>query len=79
VGAENGALTIMLGGDEAVYREVAPVIACYAKKTLLIGPVGAGQLAKMVNQICLAGLVQALSEGLILPRRLPWTAGRWWR
>jgi 3-hydroxyisobutyrate dehydrogenase-like beta-hydroxyacid dehydrogenase len=64
VGAENGALTIMLGGDEASYREIAPVLACYAKKTLLVGPVGAGQLAKMVNQICLAGLVQALSEGL---------------
>jgi len=63
-GAENAALTIMLGGDEAVYREIAPVLACYAKKTLLVGPVGAGQLAKMVNQICLAGLVQALSEGL---------------
>jgi len=63
-GAENAALTIMLGGEEAVYREIAPVIACYAKKTLLVGPVGAGQLAKMVNQICLAGLVQALSEGL---------------
>jgi 3-hydroxyisobutyrate dehydrogenase-like beta-hydroxyacid dehydrogenase len=63
-GAENAALTIMLGGDEAVYGEVAPVLACYAKKTLLMGPVGAGQLTKMVNQVCVAGLVQALSEGL---------------
>jgi len=68
-GAENGALTIMLGGDEARYREIAPVLACYAKKTLLLGPVGAGQLAKMVNQICIAGLVQALSEGLEFARR----------
>jgi 3-hydroxyisobutyrate dehydrogenase len=64
VGAENAALTIMLGGDEAAFRKIAPVIACYAKKTLLMGPVGAGQLTKMVNQICVAGLVQALSEGL---------------
>jgi 3-hydroxyisobutyrate dehydrogenase len=68
-GAENGALTIMLGGDEAVYREIAPVLACYAKKTLLMGPVGAGQLTKLVNQICIAGLVQALSEGLDFARK----------
>jgi 3-hydroxyisobutyrate dehydrogenase-like beta-hydroxyacid dehydrogenase len=63
-GAEDGTLTIMLGGDEAVYREIAPLLACYAKKTALMGPVGAGQLTKMVNQICIAGLLQALSEGL---------------
>jgi 3-hydroxyisobutyrate dehydrogenase-like beta-hydroxyacid dehydrogenase len=68
-GAEGGALTIMLGGDEATYREIAPVLACYAKKTLLLGPVGSGQIAKMVNQICIAGLVQALSEGLDFARR----------
>jgi 3-hydroxyisobutyrate dehydrogenase-like beta-hydroxyacid dehydrogenase len=68
-GAENAALTIMLGGDEAAYREILPVLAHYAKKTLLLGPVGAGQIAKMVNQICIAGLLQALSEGLDFARK----------
>jgi len=68
-GAENGALTVMVGGDAAVYEKVAPVIACYARKSLLLGPVGSGQLAKMVNQICIAGLVQALSEGLDFAQR----------
>jgi 3-hydroxyisobutyrate dehydrogenase len=63
-GAEAGTLTIMLGGDEANYRRVAPILDHYAKKHLLLGPVGHGQLTKMVNQICIAGLVQALSEGL---------------
>lgn len=68
-GAETGSLTIMLGGDEAVARAVAPVLDRYAKKTLLLGPVGSGQTAKMVNQICIAGLVQALSEGLAFAER----------
>jgi 3-hydroxyisobutyrate dehydrogenase-like beta-hydroxyacid dehydrogenase len=63
-GAENGQLTVMVGGDEAVFARAAPVIDCYAKATTLIGPVGSGQLAKMVNQICIAGVVQGLSEGL---------------
>ena len=63
-GAENGQLTVMVGGDEAVYARAAPVIDCYAKATTLIGPVGSGQLAKMVNQICIAGVVQGLAEGL---------------
>ena len=63
-GAENGALTVMLGGDESTYERVAPVLDHYAKKHLLIGPVGHGQISKMVNQICIAGLVQALAEGL---------------
>jgi 2-hydroxy-3-oxopropionate reductase len=63
-GAEQGALTIMLGGDESTYQRVAPLLDHYAKKHLLLGPVGHGQLAKMVNQICIAGLVEALSEGL---------------
>ncbi len=63
-GAENGALTIMLGGDPASYERVAPVIAAYARMQRLMGPVGSGQLTKMVNQICIGGLVQALSEGL---------------
>ena len=63
-GAENGQLTVMVGGDEEVFARAAPVIDCYAKATTLIGPVGSGQLAKMVNQICIAGVVQGLSEGL---------------
>ena len=63
-GAENGQLTIMIGGDEDVYQRVLPVMDCYAKACTLIGSVGSGQLAKMVNQICIAGIVQGLSEGL---------------
>ncbi len=63
-GAESGQLTIMVGGDEDVYQRALPVMDCYAKACTLIGPVGSGQLAKMVNQICIAGIVQGLSEGL---------------
>ena len=63
-GAENGQLTIMVGGDEDVYQRALPVMDCYAKACTLIGKVGSGQLAKMVNQICIAGIVQGLSEGL---------------
>jgi len=63
-GAENGQLTIMVGGDEDVFERALPVMHCYAKAITLIGPVGSGQLAKMVNQICIAGVVQGLSEGL---------------
>ena len=63
-GAENGQLAIMCGGAEGDYARAVPVIAAYAKATEHFGPVGAGQLTKMVNQICIAGLVQALSEGL---------------
>ena len=63
-GAENGALTVMCGGDRAAYDRVEPVIATYARMCKLLGPSGAGQLTKMVNQICIAGLVQALSEGI---------------
>jgi 3-hydroxyisobutyrate dehydrogenase-like beta-hydroxyacid dehydrogenase len=63
-GAENGQLTIMVGGDEDVYQRALPVMDCYAKACTLIGTVGSGQLAKMVNQICIAGIVQGLSEGL---------------
>jgi 3-hydroxyisobutyrate dehydrogenase len=68
-GAEQGALTIMVGGTEAAYAAAEPLLACYAKKTLRMGPVGSGQLTKLVNQICIAGLVQALSEGLHFARR----------
>jgi len=63
-GAENGALTVMCGGAEADFAKAEPVIMAYAKACRLLGPAGAGQLAKMVNQICIAGLVQGLSEGL---------------
>jgi len=63
-GAENGQLTVMVGGDSAVFERARPVMDSYAKAITLIGPVGSGQLAKMVNQICIAGVVQGLSEAL---------------
>jgi 3-hydroxyisobutyrate dehydrogenase len=63
-GAQNGVLTVMVGGDQAAFDRAQPVIANYARMVTLIGPAGAGQLTKMVNQICIAGLVQALSEGI---------------
>ena len=63
-GAENGVLTVMVGGEQATYDKAKPVIDCYARMVGLMGPVGAGQLTKMVNQICIAGLVQGLSEGI---------------
>jgi len=63
-GAENGVLTVMCGGDEPVFNKAKPVIDTYARACNLMGAPGSGQLAKMVNQICIAGLVQGLSEGL---------------
>jgi len=63
-GAENGVLTVMCGGDEAAFNKAKPVIDTYARACNLMGAPGSGQLAKMVNQICIAGLVQGLSEGL---------------
>ncbi|MEE9196238.1 MAG: NAD(P)-dependent oxidoreductase [Alphaproteobacteria bacterium] len=63
-GAENGALTVMCGGEQGPFDSAKPVIDCYAKACTLMGPVGAGQLTKMVNQICIAGLVQGLSEAM---------------
>lgn len=63
-GAENGQLTIMCGGDEADYAKAEPVMAAYAKQAKLLGPAGSGQLTKMVNQICIGGLVQGLSEAI---------------
>jgi len=63
-GAENGALTVMIGGDNEAYKKASPVIDCYSKKMKLLGPAGNGQLAKMVNQICIAGVVQGLSEAI---------------
>ena len=69
MGAEKGQLTVMCGGDQAAFDFAKPVIDCYAKATTLMGPSGAGQLTKMVNQICIAGLVQALSEGLAFAQK----------
>jgi len=63
-GAENGVLTVMCGGKEATFEKVQPVIDSYARAVTLMGDVGAGQLTKMVNQICIAGLLQGLSEGM---------------
>ena len=63
-GAEKGALTVMVGGDKKDFDKAKNIIDCYSKKVQLLGPSGSGQLAKMVNQICIAGLVQGLSEAL---------------
>ncbi|MEM6531874.1 MAG: NAD(P)-dependent oxidoreductase [Myxococcota bacterium] len=63
-GAEQGTLTVMCGASEVHFARVDPVLACYGKRRVRIGEVGAGQLAKMVNQICIAGLLQGLSEGI---------------
>ena len=63
-GAENGALTVMIGGDKINFDKAKDKIDCYSKKMKLLGGAGSGQLAKMVNQICIAGLVQGLSEGI---------------
>lgn len=63
-GAENGVLTVMCGGDEAAYAKAEPVIMCFARACRLLGPSGAGQLAKMMNQICIAGVVQGLAEAV---------------
>jgi len=68
-GAENGQLSVMVGGDSATFSRAKPVIDAYAKMVGLIGPVGSGQLAKMVNQICIAGVVQGLAEGLNFAER----------
>ncbi|MCP5084649.1 MAG: NAD(P)-dependent oxidoreductase [Alphaproteobacteria bacterium] len=63
-GAENGALTVMCGGDAGDYERAVPLIECYSKMRALLGESGAGQLTKCVNQICIAGLVQGLAEGI---------------
>ena len=68
-GAEGGALTVMCGGDAATYAKAEPVIAAFARACRLMGPAGSGQLTKMVNQICIAGLVQALAEGIHFGQR----------
>ncbi len=68
-GAQNGALTVMCGGDTAVFDQAKPVIACFAKAVTLMGDSGAGQLTKMVNQIAIAGLLQGLSEAVAFGQR----------
>lgn len=68
-GAENGVLTVMCGGSADAYAGAEPVIAAYARMCKLLGPAGAGQLTKMVNQICIAGLVQGLSEGIYFAKK----------
>ncbi|GAC14683.1 NAD(P)-dependent oxidoreductase [Aliiglaciecola lipolytica] len=68
-GAENGALTVMLGAKQDDYLKIESLIRCYAKMQKLLGPVGCGQMAKMVNQICIAGVVQGLSEALHFAQR----------
>ena len=68
-GAENGQLTIMVGGDEDVFAQIEPVMAHYARHSQLLGKSGSGQLAKMMNQICIAGIVQGLAEALHFGQR----------
>jgi 3-hydroxyisobutyrate dehydrogenase len=68
-GAEAGALSVMCGGEPTAYARVEPVIISYAKACRLMGPAGSGQLTKMINQICIAGLLQALAEGLHFAKR----------
>jgi 3-hydroxyisobutyrate dehydrogenase-like beta-hydroxyacid dehydrogenase len=68
-GAENGVLTVMCGGDEAVFEKAKPVIDAYARMVGLMGPAGSGQLTKMINQICIAGVVQGLAEGIHFGKR----------
>jgi 3-hydroxyisobutyrate dehydrogenase-like beta-hydroxyacid dehydrogenase len=63
-GAEQGTLTVMVGGREADFQQARPLIDCYASHSRLLGPIGSGQLSKMVNQICIAGLIEGLAEGL---------------
>lgn len=68
-GAENGQLTVMLGGEQRYYEEVTPVLNAYSRFHKLLGPVGSGQLAKMMNQICIAGVVQGLAEAIDFGKR----------
>ncbi|MGC9493424.1 NAD(P)-dependent oxidoreductase [Vibrio genomosp. F10] len=68
-GAENGVLTIMCGGDQDLFDELQPVFGAYGKSSVLMGRVGQGQRAKMVNQICIAGVLTGLSEGLMLAEK----------
>jgi 3-hydroxyisobutyrate dehydrogenase len=75
-GAENGTLTVMVGGDDEDFEKAKPVIEAYARTVNLIGPSGAGQLTKMVNQICIGGLIEGLAEALHFARRAGLDIGR---
>jgi 3-hydroxyisobutyrate dehydrogenase len=68
-GAENGTLTVMVGGEQDVFERISPAINCYARAVTLLGPAGSGQLTKMVNQITIAGLIQSLAEALNFSER----------
>ena len=68
-GAENGVLTVMVGGDADAFARAQPLMACYGRSVTHMGPSGAGQLTKMVNQICVAGLIQGLAEGLAFAQK----------
>ena len=68
-GAENGVLTVMCGGDAAVFDRAKPIIDAYSRSCQLMGPAGSGQVTKMVNQICIAGVLQGLSEGMNFAQR----------
>jgi 3-hydroxyisobutyrate dehydrogenase-like beta-hydroxyacid dehydrogenase len=68
-GAENGKLTVMCGGEAGPFGRAKPVMDSYGRAVTLLGPAGAGQLTKMVNQICIAGMVQALSEGIVFAEK----------
>jgi len=74
-GAENGQLTVMMGGDEKAVKRAAPLIDCYARMQARLGQAGSGQLAKMVNQVCIAGVVQGLAEALHFAERSGLDAG----
>ena len=75
-GAEGGTLTVMCGGTEADFARAAPVVDAYGRTCKLMGPAGAGQLTKMVNQLCIAGVVQGLAEGLHFAKRAGLDTGR---
>ncbi|MGQ9365388.1 NAD(P)-dependent oxidoreductase [Azospirillum sp. ST 5-10] len=75
-GAEKGVLTVMVGGDEEPFARAKPVMEAYGRAVTLMGPTGAGQLTKMVNQICVAGIVQGLSEALAFAQRAGLDAAR---
>ena len=68
-GAENGQLTVMMGGSQAAFDHIAPIVDSFARKVTRIGEVGTGQTAKMVNQLCIAGIVQGLAEGMSLAQK----------
>lgn len=69
-GAEHGSLTVMVGGEEAQFCQVSPIIKHYANRVSLMGPVGSGQLCKMANQVCVAGVIESLAEGLFFARQV---------